>query len=74
MDEGYILSNKYRRAVFDELIAGEYNIKRIAKKHRMVPKIAIRVMDDFEQGGIVKRNGSRYELTEEGRKLAATLG
>jgi len=32
MDEGYILSNKYRRAIFDELASGESDIRRIAKK------------------------------------------
>jgi hypothetical protein len=55
MDEGFILSNKFRRAVFNELASGETNIQRIAKKHRIIQTIAQRVVDDFINGGIVKR-------------------
>jgi len=43
MDEGYILSNKYRRAIFDELASGESDIRRIAKKHRIVSSIVDKV-------------------------------
>ena len=47
IDEGYIFSNKYRRAVFEELASGEKNIYRIAKKHRIIKTVALRVVDDF---------------------------
>ena len=73
MDEGYILSNKFRRAIFDELASGEKNIERIAKKHHIIRNVAIRVADDFINGGILKKNGNNYVLTDEGKKLATSI-
>lgn len=74
MDEGYILSNKFRRAIFDELAAGEADIRRIAKKHHIVPKIAQRVIDEFVAGEIVEKQGNKYVFTEKGKKLVASIG
>jgi predicted transcriptional regulator len=73
MDEGFILSNKFRRVIFDGFASGETNIDRIAKKHRIIPKIARRVADDFINGGIIEKKGNRHVLTEEGKKLAAKI-
>ena len=73
MDEGYILSNKFRRTIFDGLMSGETDIIRIAKKNRIIPNIAKRVADDFINGGILEKKGSKYILTKEGRKLAETI-
>jgi len=73
MEEGYILSNKFRRAIFDGLSLGETNIDSIAKKHRIIRTVAYRIADDFIKGGIVEKKGNRYVLTEEGEKLAATI-
>ncbi len=73
MDEGYILSNKFRRAIFDELAAGETNIKRIAKKHHIVLPVARKVADDFINGGILERKGNKHVFTKEGEKLKATI-
>jgi hypothetical protein len=73
MDEGYILSNKFRRAIFDGLASGETDIKRIAKKYRIIPNVAIRVADDFINGGILEKKGPNYILTKEGKKLADTI-
>lgn len=74
MDEGYILTNKFRRVIFDELVAGESDLRRIAKKNRIIPRVAQRTMDEFVAGGIVEKQGTRYVLTEEGKKLAETIG
>jgi IS4 transposase len=74
MDEGFILSNKYRRAVFDELASGETDIRRIAKKHHIVRMVAVRVIDDFVSGGIVEKQGNNYVFTKEGLRLAASIG
>ena len=74
MDEGYILANKFRRVIFDELVAGESDLRRIAKKNRIIPRIAQRTMDEFVAGGIVEKQGNRYVFTEEGKKLADTIG
>ena len=66
MDEGFILSNKFRRAIFDGLASGETNIERIAKKYRIIRSVAIRVADDFISGGILEKKGNKYTLTKEG--------
>ena len=73
MDEGFILSNKFRRVIFDGFASGETNIDRIAKKHRIIRNVARRVADDFINGGIVEKKGNRYVLTEEGKKLAVKI-
>jgi predicted transcriptional regulator len=74
MDEGFILSNKYRRAVFGELASGETSIYRIAKKHRIIRTVAQRVVDDFIKGGIVEKKNNNYYFTKEGEKLVESIG
>ncbi len=73
MDEGYILSNKFRRAIFDGFASGETNLNVIIKKNRIIPMIAKKIIDEFISGGIIEKNGNRYILTKEGNKLAAML-
>jgi len=73
VDEGYIISNKYRRAIFDELTSGESNIDRISKKHRIFKKIAYKVVEDFVNVGIVEKKNNRYFLNEEGKKLSEKI-
>ncbi len=74
MDEGYILSNKYRRAIFDEFASGEINIQRIAKKHRIIQTVVQRVVDDFIKGDILEKQGNSYILTKKGKKLVDSIG
>jgi predicted transcriptional regulator len=74
MDEGFILANKFRRVIFDELVAGEVDIRRIAKKNRIIPRVAQRIIDEFVSGGIVEKKGNIYVFTDEGKKLVATIG
>ena len=73
MDEGYILSNKFRRAIFDDFASGETDINAIAKKHRIIPNVAHRVVDDFITGGVLEKKGNKYILTKDGEKLAASI-
>ena len=73
MDEGYIYSNKYRRVIFDQLASGETDIDKIAKKHRIIRNVAIKVADDFISGGILEKKGNKYILTKEGEKLAVSI-
>jgi len=73
MDEGFILSNKFRRAIFDELASGETDIDRIAKKHHIIRNVARRVADDFISGGILEKKGNKYLLTKDGEKLAVNI-
>jgi len=73
MDEGFILSNKFRRGVFAELVSGETDIERIAKKHHIIRNVAIRIADDFIREEIIEKKGNRYFLTKDGEKLAANI-
>jgi len=73
MDEGYILSNKFRRAIFDGFASGETNLNIITKKHRIIINVAKRIVDDFIKGGILEKKGNRYILTKEGERLAKII-
>jgi len=73
MDEGFILSNKFRRVVFAELVSGETDIERIAKKHHIIRNVAMRIADDFMREEIIEKKGNRYFLTNDGEKLAANI-
>jgi len=73
MDEGYILSNKYRRVIFDGLACGETDLNMITKKHRIVPNVAKKIINDFISEGIIEKKGFRYILTKEGKKLAENI-
>jgi predicted transcriptional regulator len=74
MDEGFILANKFRRVIFDELVSGEVDIVYTAKKNRIIPRVAQRIIDEFVKGGIVEKKGNMYEFTDEGKKLVETIG
>jgi len=73
MNEGFILSNKYRKAVFDAFASGETRIEEIAKRQRIVPVIARKVLHEFVTEGILEQHGSQYRFTKEGEKLVQTL-
>lgn len=73
MDEGYILANKYRKLIFEALNSGQTNIDFISKKHRIVPSIAKKIIDDFEKQELVEKKQNRYILTEKGKKIAEIL-
>ncbi len=73
IDEGYILSNKFRRVIFDELSSGEKDLQRIIKKHRLIERVAQHVIKEFISGGIVTRKGGLFYLTEDGEKLATKI-
>jgi predicted transcriptional regulator len=73
MDEGYILSNKFRRVIFDGLASGETDLNMITKKHRIVPSVAKKIIDEFISEGIIQKKGLKYTLTKEGQKLAGNI-
>jgi len=73
MDEGYILSNKYRKIIFEGFALGEKNINNIAKKHRIILSVAKRITEEFNKMGIIEKNKNGYVLTQEGEKLASKL-
>lgn len=73
IDEGFIISNKFRMAIFDEIASGETNIDRIAKKHHIIRNVVRRITEEFISGGILEKKGNRYILTKEGKKLADNI-
>lgn len=74
MDEGFILANKFRRVIFDELSSGKVDIIRIAKKNRIILTVAQRIIDEFITNGIVEKKENMYVFTDEGKKLAEKIG
>jgi predicted transcriptional regulator len=70
MEEGFILSNKFRRAIFTEVVAGERDIGRISKKHRIPLSIAEKTIKELIEVGVIKEENNRYTLTREGEKAA----
>ena len=73
MDEGYILANKYRKLIFEALNSGQTNIQFIAKKHRIVPSIAKKVINDLEKQKLVEKKQNGYVLTDKGKKIVGIL-
>ena len=73
MDEGYILSNKFRRVIFDGLASGETDLNMIAKKHHIVPSIAKKIMNEFITEGLIEKKVLKYVLTKEGQKLSEDI-
>ena len=74
MEEGFILSNKYRRVIFNELTSGETNLDRIAKKHHIIRRVVQRVIDEFMNNSIIEKKENTYILTEKGKKIAQNIG
>ena len=72
-DEGYILSNKFRRIIFEGFTSGETRIERIAKKHRIILRVAQKVVEDFINENIIEESKKGYILTDEGKKLEELL-
>ena len=73
MDEGYILSNKFRVAVFEGIATGETDISRIAKKHRIIPNVAKKIAEDLTKMGYFEKKGNRYILTRDGEKIKSNM-
>ena len=73
MDEGYILSNKYRRAIFDGFASGETNLNIIIKKNRIIPLVAKKIVNEFITGGVIEFKDNKYILTNEGKRLATII-
>jgi len=74
MDEGYILSNKFRKAIFDGFTHGESDIRLISKKHRIIPRVANKILNDFIKNDIIEKKNNKYILTKKGKKIAEIIG
>lgn len=72
-NEGFILENKNRKAVFQELASGETDPERIAKKHHLIERVVDQVLEDLVGEDLVTQGADGYELTDEGESLAREL-
>lgn len=71
--EGFILSNKFRKAVFLEISSGEQSLERIAKKHHLLPKRVEKVAEEMANKGVIKEKDGEFMFTEKGEKVFAKL-
>jgi predicted transcriptional regulator len=72
--EGFILENKNRKAVFQELASGETDPERIAKKHHLIERVVDQVLEDLAGEDLITGDDAEgYELTDEGESLAREL-
>jgi Mn-dependent DtxR family transcriptional regulator len=73
--EGFVVSDKNRRAVFIELMtAGPSRADRLVKRLRLVRAAAERAIADLEAQKLVERAGTgEIRLTEEGLRVAHDL-
>ncbi|KAA0007057.1 MAG: hypothetical protein FE045_01205 [Thermoplasmata archaeon] len=73
MNEGFILSNKIRKAVFIEIASGEKRLERIAKKQHLIERAVKNAAEELKEQGIIEEGEEGYHLTEEGIKLYARM-
>jgi Mn-dependent DtxR family transcriptional regulator len=64
-------SHKFRRVVWQELVSGESDPERIAKKQHLVQRAVEKALDDLEEEGLVTADDGEYELTDEGEAYEA---
>ncbi len=67
--EGFIISNKIRKAVFSEIASGEHSIDKIAKKHHLLPKLVERAVTEIMEGKLIEKHNNGYILTDHGQKI-----
>lgn len=71
--EGFILANKFRKAVFVEVATGEHSPKTIAKKHHLVPQMVDSAVADLKEKDILAEKDGTLALTEHGEKVFADM-
>lgn len=68
LDDAFVESHKFRRAVWKQLVAGETDPERIAKKEHIIQRAAEQAIQDLEEHDLIEDTGDGYELTDEGEK------
>jgi len=71
--EGFILANKFRKAVFIEVATGEHSPKIIAKKHHLVPQMVDSAAGDLKEKNLLAEDDGQLTLTEHGEKIYADM-
>ena len=71
--EGFIISNKIRKAVYMEIASGEHSLNNIAKKHHLLPSLVQNAITEIKDGGLIEETSEGYILTEHGKKVHAKI-
>lgn len=73
MGVGFVAASPHRRAVLTEVAAGERDAARIARKHRLVPRIVESALEELAGAGLVARGAEGCVLTPEGERTVREL-
>ncbi|RLF44697.1 MAG: hypothetical protein DRN29_07970 [Thermoplasmata archaeon] len=73
MEEGFIISNKIRKAVFIEIASGEKSLSRMIKKHHLIEQAAKNAIEELKEHGLIEEKEDGYVLTELGKKIYGKL-
>lgn len=71
INDAFIESDKFRKAVFTEIVAGESDPERIAKKHHLIQRAVDRAVDDLVGHDLIEETDDGYVLTDKGDRYAA---
>ena len=72
-EEGFILSNKHRKAVFQEIATGETSAKTIAKRHHLHHTMVENAINDLKETELITGHDNNLVLTSQGTKVFANL-
>lgn len=70
INDAFVESDKFRKAVFTEIAAGESDPERIAKKHHLIQPAVDRAVDDLQERELIEETDDGYELTDKGETYA----
>lgn len=70
-NDAFVESDKFRKAVFQGITAGESDPERIAKKNHLIQPAVDRAVDDLEEHGLIEEGEDGYVLTDKGEDYAA---
>ncbi len=73
MEEGFILSNKFRKMIFDDIASGEKDVESISKRNHIPLKVVREIVDELIGAGVIEKKEDGYYLTKDGEKLAEKL-
>ena len=73
MEEGFIISNKVRKAIFVEIASGETSLTRVIKKHHLIPQAAQYSVKELTEHGLISETETGYVLTDIGAKAYGKL-
>mgnify|MGYP000094194083 CR=1 FL=1 len=73
MEEGFVISNKIRKAVFIEIASGEKSLARIIKKHHLIEQVAKNAIEELKEHGLIEESEGGYKLTAKGAKIYGKL-